>query len=88
MARISGINVIYPHNTLSSTALFVPAAESAGLDPPYQWFQRDDPNYSHKQIEWRLNENRPLSDDTGEVCDEPGPDENQEQDQADADQGS
>ena len=43
---------------------------SARLDPSHQGFQRDDPDYSHNEIEWSLNENRPSSDEWGQTCDE------------------
>ena len=52
-----------------SSAL-VPRPKTSCLDPPQQGLQRQDPDYSHEQIESRLNQNRPVPDDSRECCDE------------------
>src|SRR5437763_1595928 len=75
--------VIYLPNTVSST-LFARNSKRATLAPPDQWFQGDDPNGSHNEIIWRLNKNRPSSDERGQGCDERGPENYQQHDQRDS----
>src|SRR5439155_13389697 len=54
------------------------------LAPADQWFQGDDPDGSHNEIIWSLNQNRPVRDERREPCDECGQENDQQQNNRDA----
>src|SRR5439155_19233004 len=76
--------VIYLPNTVSSTRLLARSPKSPALAPPDQRFQGDDPDGSHDEIIWSLDQNRPTGDDGSQRCDERGPENDEQQDDRDS----